>query len=105
MGFIWRAAEGKGVCGVLNVSTSPEVVDRAGPHDVDCVDFEFGNVYTVEVVLADRGFLLPSELLSAQPELSEMAVFREQTLATVYRLSRYEATKLLELIDAGRAGS
>jgi hypothetical protein len=105
LAFVWLTGTRRGICAVLHVISSAEVVDRLRPSDVDCVDVEIGPIYTIEAALVDRGFTLPARSLRAEPVLGEMSIFSETQHATEYHVSRPEAVRILELIAAGRPGS
>lgn len=104
LAFVWLTGTSKGICAVLHVISSAEVVDRLRPSDVDCVDVEIGPTYVIQVAVVARGSFLSARSLRAQPVLAEMSIFNETRHATEYHLSRLEALKILELMAARPSG-
>jgi hypothetical protein len=100
LAFVWLTGKRMGVCAVLHLTSSAEVVDTLEAETVDCVDVEIGPVYVIEAAVVARGFFLAGHSLRSQPALSEMSVFSESQHATEYHLSRPEALKILELMAA-----
>jgi hypothetical protein len=104
LAFVWLTGADRGVCAVMHVISSAEVVDHTDPSDVDCVDVEIGPIYVIEAALVARGFFLSVHSLRDEPVLSEMSIFSETQHATEYHLSRMEALRVLELAAAAMSG-
>ena len=98
LAFVWLTGGRRGICAVLHVISSAEVVDHLEPDDVDCVDVEIGPVYALETAVVGRGFFLSANSLRAHTALAEMSIFSDAQHATEYHLSRPEALKILELL-------
>jgi hypothetical protein len=101
LAFVWLTGASRGICAVLHVISSAEVVDHLEPSDVDCVDVEIGPIYVIEAAVVARRFFLSVHSLRDEPVLAEMSVFSDTQHATEYHVSRMEALKILELTAAG----